>query len=101
VRHRRSCALRELTLLMLHAPALYAHKHRAYIGVGICVFCRYGHMNVLDATYFIMVTLCTVGYGDLSLFNSTPEIQVSQRMSCSPPCTAARDTAGRATPPPF
>lgn len=46
------------------APMLIALL--GYIGVGIVVYCVGEGWPVRDATYFIVVTLLTVGYGDLS-----------------------------------
>ena len=36
----------------------------SYFAFGVCVYSRYGRMTALEALYFVVVTLTTVGYGD-------------------------------------
>lgn len=47
-----------------------------HIGCGTLVFSAYGGMTPLDACYFSVVTLCSVGYGDLNLEGDPPSMKI-------------------------
>ncbi len=47
------------------------------IGIAVCYFHLYDGLPWLDALYFVIVTVATVGYGDINLLNASPESKVA------------------------
>jgi|GEM_PF-1140815 len=60
----------EIVEIWKHSPAITKHLMTALLivsAVSIIVFCTVGHMSPLDAIYFVVTTMTTVGYGDINL----------------------------------
>lgn len=56
-------ALRRLTQMQLIRFTSFV---AGYVGLGMVVFHRLEHFSWIDSLYFVIVTLGTVGYGDLA-----------------------------------
>jgi len=48
----------------------------AVLAISVAVFSTFGRMSPLDALYFVVTTMATVGYGDINLQNASPGLKL-------------------------